>query len=199
MNAAKALANLLSIIKQATANKNAAQEEVNKRQQLLNAATNKQRDAQNGVQKAEADVGRIRQGINQLTENFANLQRKQADINNRLKDINDKISAGNQGIQTAQSQLNDVNFQSTTTDKNLVDTNDLKNTREKECNNYDSEIKAADNDRFNKVAEADALKLQIPDAKSKVDQDNQRVNDLIAQLEAAKNNLANSQKALKDL
>lgn len=199
MNAAKALANLLSIVKQATANKNAAQEEVNKRQQLLNGAANKQRDAQAAVTKAEADVARVRQGITQLTESFAALQKKQADINNRLKDLNDQTAAANQGIQTAQNQLNDVNFQSNAADKNLADAYDLKNNREKECNDYDGEIRAIETNRFVKAADVDAARRDLPAAKSKVDYDTQRVNDLIAQLDAAKNELANAQKALSDL
>ena len=67
INAAKGLANLLSIVKQATANKNAAQEETLKRQTLYDQAVKKQRDAQAVVVKAESDVNRIKQAITSVS------------------------------------------------------------------------------------------------------------------------------------
>jgi chromosome segregation ATPase len=76
LNAAKALANLLDIIKQATANKNAASVEIQSRQVLSEDALSVQRAAEESIFEAENNLARIKKGIETSNEEINKLREK---------------------------------------------------------------------------------------------------------------------------
>lgn len=199
INAARALANLLQIVTQATSNKNAAQEETTKRQDLYDQAVKRQRDAQSVVTKAEGDVARIRQAITLITDNINQLKKKIADSDSVDRDLRNQRDTVTQGLQTAQAQLNDVNNQIAVNQRNLNDAIDGKVAKESQCGGYDNEISTARADRDNKVGQLSDLTYRLAGAKDKAAADAQRVKDLEDQLAAARNALANSQRAVNDL
>ena len=199
VNAAKALANLLSIVKQATANKNAAQEETVKRQALYDDAVKKQRDAQAVVTKAEGDVARVRQAINLLNDNINGLKKKIADTEAQDKDLRSQRESVTQGAKTAQGQLNEANNDLKTNQRNINDAKDAKASKEKECGDLDSALTGARNDRDGKVVQLADLTYKLNNAKNQAAADAQKVKDLENQLAAAKDNLAKSQDAVNDL
>lgn len=199
LNAAKALANLLLIVKQATANKNAAQEETIKRQELYNQAISRQRDAQAAITKAEGDVARIKQAITQLLDNINKINKSLADLDALAKDKNAQRDAAKQGVTTAQTQLNDVTFQITGNKNDLTAAYDAQNAKQGECNNIDNELNNAKNDRDAKIGQAADVAYKVSAAKVQNDADNQRVKDLLNQLADAQAKAAASLKALNDL
>ena len=67
-NAAKALGNLISIIKQATANKNVAQEEVLVRTEELKLVTAQKLEVDLSIQDADNNFKRAQAGINTLNQ-----------------------------------------------------------------------------------------------------------------------------------
>ena len=68
LNAAKALGNLISIIKQATANKNVAQEEVLVRTEELKLVTAQKLEVDLSIQDADNNFKRAQAGINTLNQ-----------------------------------------------------------------------------------------------------------------------------------
>jgi len=199
LNAAKALANLLSIVKQAVANKNAAQEETNKRQTIYDAAVKSQRDAQAGVIKAEGDVGRVKQAIALLTGNINDANKKIADLNAVDRDLKAQRDSNNKGVQDSQAKLNGINFDLGNNQKDIVDTNNAKALKETECTTYDAKISNARNEKDTKNGQLNDVNYKLSAAKDRVNADVEKVKDLESQLAAAKNNLANSQRAVDDL
>lgn len=85
-NAAKALGNLLAIIKQATANKNVAQEEVTSRTALLNEAISKQQEAALAVEDADRNYQRAQAGVNALNQQATDLKTSIAQFEADLKE-----------------------------------------------------------------------------------------------------------------
>lgn len=199
VNAAKALANLLSIVKQATANKNAAQEETVKRQALYDDAVKKQRDAQAVVTKAEGDVNRVRQAINLLNDNIAALKKKIADTEALDKDLRSQKDTVTQGAQNAQSQLKQTNNDLVANTRNINDAKDAKAAKEKECGDLDNALSNTRSDRDGKVVQLADLTYKLGNAKNQAAADAQKVKDLENQLAAAKDALAKSQGAVADL
>ena len=79
------MANLLDIVKQATANRNAAKEEIVKRETLLTAAKTDQRNAQEAVTKAENDLTRLKGGIQSITNDINSIRVSLAEYASRAK------------------------------------------------------------------------------------------------------------------
>ncbi len=199
LNAARALANLLSIVKQAIANKNAATEETTKRQAIYDAAVKSQRDAQAGVIKAEGDVARVKQAIALLTGNINDVNKKIADLQAVDKDLKGQRDVLNKGVQNSQNQLNDINFGLGKNEKDTADANDAKNSKETECKSYDAEAARTKDDRDAKNGQLNDVTYRLNAAKDRVNADANKVKDLENQLAAARANLATSQKAADDL
>lgn len=199
INAGKALANLLSIVKQATANKNAAEEETTKRQDLYTAAVSGQRKAQDAVVKAESDLNRIKQAITMLTDNANAIRKKIGDLDTQSKDWQSQRDSTNQGINTANGQLNDVTSQINNAAKELANANDAKAAKQAECQSYDGEISKAKADASTKTNLAAVLAARLNNANDEVRADAQRVKDLEDQLAAARAKLANSQRTANDV
>lgn len=92
----------MAIIKQATANKNVAQEEVQSRTDLLNEAIAKQQEASLAVEDADRNYKRAQAGVNALNQQATDLKANIAQFEADLKEKQLQRESTQAGIAKAQ-------------------------------------------------------------------------------------------------
>lgn len=194
LNAAKALANLLDIVKQATANKNAAKEEIVKREELLAIAKANYIKAQDGVAQAEKNLTRIKGGIESINNDINSIKTSLAEFENRAAALRLQRDSLNQNIGNANLKLRGVQGRLTAAENRLNGFNGQAQSKDNGCNSIRVDLANAEGDLSKNNLDRDNTVKDLASANSVAALQAQRVEDLRRQLAEAEAKLDSDKK-----
>ena len=199
MNAAKALANLLSIVKQATANRNAAKVEIERRTTIFNQATEAKRIAEGKVLEAENDLARINKGIETTNEKINSIRKKIEELVSLKEKKSLERDSLIEGISKARLNLKEVEAQLRNERDHLAEAEIDLADKDAECDGLADEVKNVEDELKDRNLEKASLGVEINAAAKAVSEDEATVADLRKQLAAAEGVLQASRNKLSGL
>ena len=186
-------------MKQATANKNAAQAEIAKRTELFDKAVATQRQSEETIIQAENDLARVKKGIESTNEQINSIRKKIDELASLMEKKRLERASLIEGLGKAKVSLKEVENQLRNERENLEQAEMDLADKEAECDGVNKELETTEDELTNKKMEKAALGVNINSVEERIVDEQAAIDELKRQLAAAENALKGSKAQLAGL